>query len=103
MFPDINLLDMTDTKPERPGNHGAELLSLAIKARGVSANEAGKIVSAPTGGMSRLLAGKRKPGRKLAASIESALGVPVESWDQDLPDAEEDDSEIPAVTIEKAG
>lgn len=89
---------MTDTKPDRPGNQGAELLANAIKARGVSVNKAGDIVDAPTGCMSRLLSGKRKPGRELSTKLLAAFGVPPGAWDQALP-GEPDDAEIPAVEV----
>lgn len=76
---------MTDTKPDRPGNQGAKLLADAIGARGVSANAAGKIVKAPTGCMSRLLSGERKPSRELSVALHAAFGVPPGAWDQALP------------------
>ena len=93
MFADITLGAMTDPKPVRP-NQGAELLHLAMKAKGLTTNKAGKLIDAPTGCISRLLAGKRKPGRELSAAIQDVFGVPLSAWSQDLP---EDTSEAEEV------
>lgn len=103
MHAGITLWDMTDSKPEPVGNQGAQALALAIKARGVSINEAGRMVRAPKGYVSRLIAGLRKPNRTISVTLQDVFGVSPAAWDQDLPDAEEDDADAPAVTVDKAG
>lgn len=89
---------MTDSKPEPAGNQGAQLLALAIKARGVSINEAGRMVKAPSGYMSRLLSNERKPNRQLSLALQEIFGVAPGAWDQALPDADED-ADIPPVSL----
>ena len=93
---------MTDSKPEPAGNQGAQALALAVKARGLGINEAGKIVGAPSGYLSRLLSGKRSPNRKIAVAIHEHFGVLPGAWDQELPDADDETDELAPVVIEKA-
>lgn len=74
--------------PAPPLSHGAELLALAVKARGLSVNEAGKAIAAPIGLMSRLLTGRRRPSRRVAITIADAFGVPVSAWDAHATEAQ---------------
>lgn len=92
---------MTSTEPERPGNHGAQLLSMAIKAKDISINAAGKMAGTPSGYISRLLSGKRKPSRRVSLTLHDLFNVPPGAWDEALPDAEESEpDELAPVVVE---
>ena len=54
-----------------------------FKSSGLSQQEAGRLLGVTQSHMSRLLGGRRSPGRSLALDIERATAgaVSVESWD----------------------
>jgi hypothetical protein len=66
-------------------NRGAVETRLAIDRRGLSINQAAKLVKADGGTFSKILREEdgRKPGRSLSARILAEFGVAPTLWDQE--------------------
>ncbi len=67
-------------------NRGAVETRLAIERRGLSVNQAAKLVSADGGTFSKILRAEddRKPGRSLSMRILSEFGISPALWDQEI-------------------
>lgn len=66
-----------------PKNEGARLFAMAMRARGLTDEQAAGLL----GGLHRthiqkLRRSERLPGRTLALDIEEAFGVPARAWDE---------------------
>lgn len=69
-------------------NRGAQLLALALQARGLSQNRANKLLGTASGMMARWLYGDRRPSLAMAVRCLELFGIPVEAWHQPANDVE---------------
>jgi transcriptional regulator with XRE-family HTH domain len=74
-------------------NRGAIDTRNAFATEGLSQNDAAAAVECDSGNFSRILSGKKLPGRALAVRIAARFGVPVERWDEPATDAPPDDAD----------
>lgn len=61
---------------------GAELWAAAIAARGETQDQAAKAIDVHPAHASKVLLGRRLPGRRMAWDIWERYGVPVVAWDE---------------------
>lgn len=59
---------------------GPDLFRAALKERGISQNQAERLIGVAGGTASRWTSGDRIPSLEHALAIERELGVPVASW-----------------------
>lgn len=70
---------------DQPGpkpSEGARLFCLVLRRRRLTPAEATKLLGAPTGMVTRLAYGDRKPAADWANRIERVFGVPAATWGQ---------------------
>jgi transcriptional regulator with XRE-family HTH domain len=67
-------------------NRGAIALQRVMKKRKMSQADVRRAIDVSPGVVTRWLRGIRKPGIRIALTIESVFGIPVRSWTEDAPE-----------------
>jgi len=76
-------LDIVVARHHRRGmNRGVQLLTAALRERGLSQRACAVLTGEDQGGIARILSGQRLPSRRAALAFLREFTVPIESWDE---------------------
>lgn len=64
-------------------NEGARLLRLHMEQHGLTQGDVAKAIGQTAGFVSRLLSGRKKPGRRPAEAARVAFKIPTLAWDEE--------------------